>query len=143
MASQSIGPNKIEQYRHVLFLQSVEGGIAALMKQHATLLRPKFEAVTEILERELGGRGLATWSTPKGGYFVSLDTVQPVADKVVDLAKAAGVAVTPAGATYPGGVDPNNRNIRLAPTRPPLADVRRAMEAVAVSVRMASESSAA
>ena len=139
MGSQSIGPNKIEQYRHVLFLNSIEGGIAGLMKKHAALLRPKFDAVQHALESTLGGLDLATWTKPLGGYFVSLDTKKPVADRVVTLAKEAGVALTPAGATYPGGKDPNNANIRLAPTRPPLADVEKAMEVVAVCVKLASE----
>jgi DNA-binding transcriptional MocR family regulator len=139
MGTQSIGPNKIEQYRHVLFLRSVAGGIPGLMRQHAALLRPKFEAVDQILERELGGQGLATWTKPKGGYFISLDTAQPVARRVVALAKSAGVALTPAGATFPGYVDPNNRNIRLSPTRPPLAEVKQATEVVAVCVQLASE----
>ncbi len=139
MGAQSIGPNKIEQYRHVLFLQSVEGGIAGLMKQHAAMLRPKFDAVQHALESTLGGLDLATWTKPQGGYFVSLDTKKPIADRVVALAKDAGVALTPAGATYPGGKDPNNANIRIAPTRPPLAEVEKAMEVVAVCVKLASE----
>jgi aspartate/methionine/tyrosine aminotransferase len=139
LGTQSIGPNKIEQYRHVLFLRSVDGGVAGLMKQHAALLRPKFDAVQHALEATLGGLDLATWTKPLGGYFVSLDTKKPVADRVVALAKEAGVALTPAGATYPGGKDPNNANIRLAPTRPPLAEVEKAMEVVAVCVKLASE----
>jgi DNA-binding transcriptional MocR family regulator len=139
MGSQSIGPNKIEQYRHVMFLNSIEGGVAGLMKQHAALLRPKFDAVQEVLQENLGGRDLATWTRPLGGYFVSLDTKKPVADRVVALAKQAGVALTPAGATYPGGRDPDNANIRIAPTRPPLSEVRKAMEVVAVCVALASE----
>lgn len=138
MGSQSIGPNKIEQYRHVRFLESYPGGLGGLMRDHARLLRPKFEAVQRVLEEELGACGLARWSQPKGGYFVSLDTAKPVADRVVALAKDAGVALTPAGATYPGGVDPANRNIRLSPTRPPLEQVEQAMRVVAVCVQLAS-----
>ncbi len=83
---------------------------------------------------------MARWTKPKGGYFVSLDTEKPVASKVVQLAKEAGVALTPAGATYPFGKDPNDRNIRLSPTRPPLDQVKKAMEVVAVCVQLASES---
>jgi DNA-binding transcriptional MocR family regulator len=139
MGTQMICPNKIEQYRHVLYLQSVEGGIPAVMKAHAKLLRPKFDAVQQVLERELGGKGLAKWTRPAGGYFVSFDTSRPVADKVVELAKSAGVALTPAGATYPKGVDPENRNIRLSPSRPPRAEIEKAMEVVAVCVQLASE----
>jgi DNA-binding transcriptional MocR family regulator len=137
--TQMITPNKIEQYRHVLFLRKYPGGIPGIMKAHAKLLAPKFAAVDEILSRELGGKGLARWTKPKGGYFVSLDTEKPVASKVVALAKAAGVALTPAGATYPLGKDPGDRNLRLSPSRPPVDQVRKAMEVVAVCVELASE----
>jgi len=139
MGTQMITPNKVEQYRHVLFLSRYPGGIAGVMKAHAKLLAPKFAAVDEVLTRELGGKRLARFSKPKGGYFVSLDTEKPVASKVVQLAKEAGVALTPAGATYPFGKDPNDRNIRISPTRPPLDQVRKAMEVVAVCVQLASE----
>jgi len=138
LATQMITPNKVEQYRHVLFLGRYPGGISGIMKAHAKLLAPKFAAVDEILARELGGKGLARWTKPKGGYFVSLDTEKPVASKVVQLAKEAGVALTPAGATYPFGKDPNDRNIRISPTRPPVDQVRRAMEVVAVCIELAS-----
>ena len=108
------------------------------MSDHATLLRPKFDAVQEVLGRELGEDGrYATWTNPKGGYFVSLDTSCPVADRVVELAKGAGVALTPAGATYPHKKDPNNSNIRLSPSRPPVEEVAQAMEVVALCVKIA------
>jgi DNA-binding transcriptional MocR family regulator len=139
MGTQMITPNKVEQYRHVLFLSRYPGGIAGVMKAHAKLLAPKFAAVEDVLSKELGGKGLARWTKPKGGYFVSLDTEKSVASKVVQLAKDAGVALTPAGATYPFGQDPNDRNIRISPTRPPLDQVRKAMEVVAVCVALASE----
>ena len=135
----SIGPNKVEQQRHVAFLRGYPGGVEGLMRAHAALIAPKFAAVHEVLTRELGASGLASWKTPKGGYFISLDTALPVADRVVALADAAGVSLTPAGATYPGGQDPHNRNIRLAPTRPPLDEVRLAMEVVAACIVLASE----
>lgn len=135
---QFIGPNKIEQYRHVKFINSYPGGLAGLMKDHAANLRPKFEAVQEVLAKALGGNGrFATWTHPKGGYFVSLDTTQPVADRVVALAKEAGVALTPAGATYPFKKDPHNSNIRLSPSRPPASDVAKAMEVVALCIKIA------
>ncbi|MCA9919491.1 MAG: aminotransferase class I/II-fold pyridoxal phosphate-dependent enzyme [Anaerolineales bacterium] len=135
---QSIGPNKVEQYRHVKFINQYPGGLAGLMRDHATLLRPKFDAVQAVLGRELGEDGrFATWTNPKGGYFVSLDTVEPVADRVVELAKGAGVALTPAGATYPHKKDPNNSNIRLSPSRPPVEEVAKAMEVVALCVKIA------
>jgi DNA-binding transcriptional MocR family regulator len=137
--TQMITPNKLEQYRHVLFLSRTPGGIGGLMKAHAKLLAPKFNAVDEVLTRELAGKGLATWTKPKGGYFISLDTAKPVASKVVALAKDAGVALTPAGATYPFGKDPHDRNIRISPTRPPVEQVRKAMEVVAVCIQLASE----
>ncbi len=138
MGAQIISPNKVEQYRHVKFLTNYPGGITGLMKEHAKLLAPKFNIVQEVLERELGGSGLATWTNPKGGYFVSLDTTRPVADRVVTLAKGTGVALTPAGATYPHKKDPNNSNIRLSPSRPPVAEVEAAMEVVALCVKLAS-----
>lgn len=138
MGTQFIGPNKVEQYRHVKFLSSYPGGIDGLMRQHAKNLKPKFDAVVDILTRELGGTGLATWTNPQGGYFISLDTAKPVADRVVDLAKEAGVALTPAGATYPHKKDPNNANIRLSPSRPPVEEVVQAMEVVALCVKIAS-----
>ncbi len=138
LGAQSIGPNKIEQYRHVRFLQMYPGGVAGLMQEHAKLLAPKFQAVQEVLNRELGGTGLATWTHPKGGYFVSLDTAKPIADRVIALAKEAGVALTPAGATYPQKKDPHNRNIRLSPSRPPVAEVALAMEVVAACIKLAS-----
>ncbi|MEM9774018.1 MAG: aminopeptidase [Chloroflexota bacterium] len=134
----TIGPNKIEQYRHVRFFQTINGGIDGLMAQHADILKPKFDAVHRVLSEQLGDSGLATWTEPKGGYFISLDTAKPVASRVVELAKELGVALTPAGATYPGGVDPHNKNIRLAPSRPPLAEVEKAMEVVALCIKLAS-----
>jgi DNA-binding transcriptional MocR family regulator len=139
LGTQMITPNKVEQYRHVLFLSKYPGGIAGVMQAHRKLLAPKFAAVEEVLSRELGGKGLARWTKPKGGYFVSLDTEKPIASKVVELAKQAGVALTPAGATYPFGKDPKDCNIRISPTRPPVDQVRKAMEVVAVCVQLASE----
>jgi DNA-binding transcriptional MocR family regulator len=136
--TQFIGPNKVEQYRHVKFLSSYPGGIDGLMRDHAKNLKPKFDAVVDILTRELDGTGLATWTNPKGGYFISLDTAKPVASRVVELAKEAGVALTPAGATYPYKQDPNNANIRLSPSRPPVEEVAQAMEVVALCVKLAS-----
>ena len=132
-----IGPNKIEQYRHVKFLSKYPGGIAGLMKKHSEILKPKFDVVRKVLSRDLGGTGLAVWTKPQGGYFVSLDTTKPVAARVVELAKELGVKLTGAGATYPYG-DPNNSNIRLAPSRPPVEEVEAAMEIVAFCVKLAS-----
>ncbi|TSA82990.1 aminotransferase class I/II-fold pyridoxal phosphate-dependent enzyme [Deinococcus detaillensis] len=138
--AQSIGPNKVEQLRHVKFFEQYPGGVEGLMRRHAALLAPKFQAVHDVLSAELGEGGqYASWKSPKGGYFVSLDTALPVAERVVELAEQAGVSLTPAGATYPGGKDPHNRNIRLSPSRPPVAEVREAMQAVALCIKLASE----
>ncbi len=136
--TQYIGPNKAEQYRHYKFLSAYPGGVSGLMRAHARLLKPKFDVVEKVLSRELGGTGLAAWTRPEGGYFVSLSTAKPVASRVVGLAKAAGVAVTPAGATYPFGRDPADSNIRIAPTRPPLAEVEKAMEVLSLCIKLAS-----
>lgn len=135
---QSIGPNKIEQWRHVRFLEQYPGGLKGLMRDHAAIIKPKFEAVFRILDEEFNGTGLATWLTPKGGYFISFNTAKPVAERVVQLAAEAGVSLTPAGATYPGGKDPNNSNIRIAPTRPPLNEIEEAVRVMATCVKLAS-----
>ncbi len=137
LSAQTIGPNKAEQWRHVLFLRDYPNGLRGLMQEHAKILKPKFDKVQEILNRELGNLNLATWTDPRGGYFVSLDTAQPIASRVVELAKEAGLALTPTGATFPDGVDPSDRNIRLAPTRPPVEEVETAMEIVACCIKLA------
>jgi DNA-binding transcriptional MocR family regulator len=134
---QTIGPDKVNQLRHVRFFKDF-AGIRAHMAKHAALLRPKFEAVARIFEEELGGKGIAEWTRPRGGYFVSLDTPDGCASEVVRLAGEAGVKLTAAGATFPYGRDPRNRNIRIAPSLPPLAQVEQAMRVVAVCVELAS-----
>ncbi|WP_437606417.1 aminotransferase class I/II-fold pyridoxal phosphate-dependent enzyme [Sorangium sp. So ce834] len=134
---QTIGPDKVNQLRHVRFFKDYKG-LLSHMQKHAELMRPKFEAVTSIFERELGGKGIATWTSPRGGYFVSLDTPDGCAKEVVRLADKAGVKLTGAGATYPYGRDPRDRNIRIAPSLPPLDQIRVAMEVVAVCVQLAS-----
>lgn len=136
LSIQTIGHDKINQLRHVRFLRDA-AGVAAHMTKHAAILKPKFAAVTAILERRLGGQGVATWSDPAGGYFVSLDTPDGCAAKVVRMADEAGVKLTNAGATHPYGRDPRDRNIRLAPSFPPLAQVEQAMELVAICVEIA------
>jgi DNA-binding transcriptional MocR family regulator len=137
LAIQSIGPDKVNQLRHVRFFKDA-AGVRAHMQKHAALLRPKFDAVSRIFERELGGTGLAAWTKPRGGYFVSLDTLDGCASEVVKLADEAGVKLTPAGATFPLGKDPRNRNIRVAPSLPPASQVETAMEVVALCVKLAS-----
>ncbi|MGR3914820.1 MAG: aminotransferase class I/II-fold pyridoxal phosphate-dependent enzyme [Gammaproteobacteria bacterium] len=136
LAAQTIGPDKVNQLRLLQFCGTLER-LRAHMKKHAALLRPKFEAVWEILERELGGLGIAEWSKPRGGYFISLDIPDGCATRAVQLAGEAGVTLTAAGAPFPYGKDPRDRNIRIAPTYPALADVRTACEALAVCVKLA------
>jgi DNA-binding transcriptional MocR family regulator len=123
MAFQTIGPDKLNQLRHVLFFKDI-GGIMAHMKKHAAILSPKFEAVQRILDRELEGKNIARWSKPQGGYFVSIDTMEGCAAAVVKKAAEAGVKLTPAGSTYPYKNDPLDRNIRIAPSFPPLENVQ-------------------
>jgi DNA-binding transcriptional MocR family regulator len=137
LAIQTIGPDKLNQLRHVRFFKNA-AGVKAHMQKHAALLRPKFDAVTRLFERELGGSGLAAWTKPRGGYFVSLDTLDGCASEVVKLADEAGVKLTPAGATFPLGRDPRNRNIRVAPSLPPASQVETAMEVVTLCVKLAS-----
>jgi DNA-binding transcriptional MocR family regulator len=135
MSTMTIGPDKINQLRHVRFL---EGRIAQHMQQHAALIRPKFHAVLERLDQSLGELGVATWTHPKGGYFISFDTLPGIAQRVVARARAIGVTLTPAGATFPYGVDPNDSNIRIAPTFPRLADVEAATDVFVLCVELES-----
>ena len=134
---QTIGPDKVNQLRHVRFLKNPEN-LASHMAQHAALLRPRFECVLDTLERELAGRGMGSWSKPRGGYFVSFETLPGLAKRVVALAGDIGVKLTPAGATFPYGEDPNDSNIRLSPTFPSLEDLTAAMGAFVVCVKLAS-----
>jgi len=134
---QTIGPDKINQLRHTQVLPDA-ASVAVHMRKHAAILQPKFAAVEEILARELGGTGTATWSRPRGGYFVSVDTLDGFAAKVVAMADAAGVKLTKAGATFPYGKDPRDRNIRLAPSMPGQKEIEQAMELFAICVKRAS-----
>ncbi|MDX1734625.1 MAG: aminotransferase class I/II-fold pyridoxal phosphate-dependent enzyme [Halioglobus sp.] len=134
---RTIGPDKINQLRHVRFFGDM-GNLKAQMARHAAIIRPRFEAVLEVLERELAGSGMGSWLAPRGGYFISFDTLPGLAREVVRLAADVGVKLTPAGATFPYGEDPADRNIRLAPTFPALDDVVAAAEAFAVCVKLAS-----
>ena len=108
------------------------------MRKHADILRPKFEAVEEILERELGGLGIGEWTKPRGGYFISFDSLEGCAADIVARCKKAGVIMTPAGATYPYGKDPHDSNIRIAPSYPPLDDLKTAAELFALCVKLSS-----
>jgi aspartate/methionine/tyrosine aminotransferase len=137
MFFQTIGPDKLNQLRHVLFFKDM-AGIEAHMKKHATILKPKFDAVQNILEKELAGKNVATWSRPNGGYFVSFDTMDGCTQAVVDMAAGTGVKFTPAGATFPYSQDPRDRNIRIAPSFPPVEDIRLAMEVLATCTQLVS-----
>jgi len=134
-SKQTIGPDKVNQLRHVRFFKDL-AGIKAHMAKHAAILRPKFEAVWRVLRDELGQTQLATWTTPRGGYFVSLDTPAGHARNVVKLAAEAGVKLTEAGATFPYGKDPADRNIRLAPSFPTLLEIELATRVVATCVKL-------
>ena len=133
---RGIGPNKVNQLAHARLLGDVQG-LHSLMKQHANSLAPKFEAVIGILQGRLGEYGVAQWTEPEGGYFISLDVLDGSATRVWELAKDAGITLTKAGASFPGGVDEQDQNIRLAPSLPPLDEVRTAMDGVATCVLLA------
>ena len=137
MTVQTIGHDKVNQLRHVRFFGDIHGMIEH-MRKHADILRPKFEAVLEILERELGGLGIGEWTKPKGGYFISFDSLDGCAKDIVAKCKKAGVVMTGAGATYPYGKDPHDSNIRIAPSYPPLSDLIIATELFALCVKLSS-----
>ncbi len=134
---QMIGHDKLNQLRHALFLHDGEG-IAEHMQKHAALIAPKFELVVKMLEEKLADTGCASWTNPRGGYFISFDGPEGTAKRIVDLAKGAGVTMTGAGATYPYKRDPKDSNIRIAPTLPPLAELEQAMEVFICCVKLAS-----
>lgn len=133
---QTISYDKMNQLRHVKFFGNLDG-IKAHMKKHAAIMKPKFDMVIEHLEKELGDLGIASWLDPKGGYFISLDVMNGCAKRVGELCKEAGVTLTTVGATYPYGNDPNNSNIRIAPSLPPVAELDLATQILCVSVRIA------
>ncbi|HPF81176.1 PLP-dependent aminotransferase family protein [Nostocoides australiense] len=132
----SIGPDKVNQLRHVQFFTNAQG-VRDHMVKHREILAPKFAAVDAALTAELAGLGVAEWTKPTGGYFVNLDVVDGTAGRVVQLAKEAGIVLTPAGASFPHGHDPRDRNIRLAPSFPVLEEVETAMAGVATCVALA------
>jgi DNA-binding transcriptional MocR family regulator len=136
MSARTIGPDKLNQLRHVRFLKD-EAGILQLMDRHRAIIAPKFQKVLEIFEQKLSGISGVSWTKPKGGYFISLDVPQGCARRVVALAKEAGVELTPAGSTHPYEKDPVDRTIRIAPTFPELRDVAQAAEGVALCVLLA------
>jgi DNA-binding transcriptional MocR family regulator len=136
LTPQTIGPDKLNQLRHVRFLKD-DTAILRLMDRHKAVLAPKFQKVLDIFDEKLAGVPDVSWTRPKGGYFISLEVGKGCASRVVALAKEAGIVLTPAGATHPYGKDPDDRTIRIAPSFPELAEVARAAEGVALCVLLA------
>lgn len=136
MSFQTIGYDKLNQLMHVRFLKNRETTLMHMQK-HAALLKPKFDAVLRALDAEIAPLGIADWHRPKGGYFVSLNALPGTAKQTLAYCKAAGVVMTGAGATYPGGVDPKDTNIRIAPSYPPLRELEQAMQVFCTSLKLA------
>ena len=136
LSKRTIGPDKVNHLRHAMLLKDADG-VRALMRRHREILAPKFAEVTSLLAERLGGYGVASWTSPEGGYFVSLDVADGTATRVVALAKGAGIAMTGAGAAFPYGKDPRDRNIRIAPSFPSPADVTAAIEGLTTCVLLA------
>lgn len=134
---QTIGHDKINQLRHVRYFDGIHGMVEH-MRKHAEILRPKFEAVEDILEEELGGLGIGRWTKPKGGYFIAFDSMDGCAKKIVARCKKVGLIMTKAGATYPYGKDPRDSSIRIAPSFPPLDDLILAMHLFSLCVKLTS-----
>ena len=133
---KSIGPDKVNQLRHLRFLRDADG-VRLHMMRHQQLLAPKFELVLDILDRRLSDSKIASWTEPKGGYFISLDVLPGTAKRTVGLAKDAGIAVTEAGASFPYRKDPDDTNIRIAPSFPPLPDLAEAIDGLATCALLA------
>lgn len=134
--TQTIGPDKMNQLRHVLFLHDIDG-VRNLMQGHRAILEPKFKLCQRMLKEQVGELGIAKWNDPNGGYFISVDVMEGCAKRVVQLCKEAGVILTDAGATYPYGNDPQDSNIRLAPSFPPLDELEQAMEVFCAAIKLA------
>ena len=133
---QMISYDKVNQLRHVRYLKD-RAGTLALMKRHAAIMAPKFRVVKDALEKEIRPCGFGSWNNPKGGYFVSMNTMAGTAGRALALCREAGVEMTPAGATYPYGIDPNDQNIRIAPSLPPVEELEQAMEIFCCSLKLA------
>lgn len=136
MSIQMISYNKMNQLRHVRYLKDKEHTLE-LMKRHAAILAPKFEMVTSILDREIKPLEFANWVRPKGGYFISFNTMPGTAKRALALCKEAGLTMTSAGATFPYGIDPNDSNIRIAPSLPPLSELEAAMGIFCTCLKLA------
>jgi DNA-binding transcriptional MocR family regulator len=137
LSDQMIGFDKVNQLRHVRFLKDSDG-IKAHMAKHRDIIKPKFDLVLNKLEEHLAGKNMASWNSPRGGYFISLDTRPGLATTIISMAADAGVKLTPAGATFPYGKDPENTNIRLAPTFPGLVELESAVGVFVTCVELAS-----
>ncbi len=136
MSVQTIGPDKLNQLKHVRFFKDFDN-VKEHMRKHASILRPKFELVLDTLDRELGELGICTYNRPRGGYFVSFFATKGCAKKIVSYCKEAGLTLTTAGATYPYGNDPDDSNIRIAPSFPSLDELKKAIEVFCVCVKLA------
>ena len=134
--AQTIGPDKINQLRHVRYFTNAEG-IVDHMRLHGMVLKPKFDVVLQTLKKELAPAGIASWTEPKGGYFISLDVYEGTAKETYRLASEAGVKMTNAGATFPYGRDPHDKNLRLAPSFPPLEELSAAIHVICVCAKLA------
>ncbi len=137
MGYRTIGFDKLNQLRHAKYFKTYRG-IEEHMKHHAAIIKPKFDVVKYMLDKEIAPRGIGSWSNPRGGYFISFNSPDGCAKRIVQLAKDAGVIMTGAGAAYPYHKDPNDRNIRIAPTFPTVDELRQAMEVFCLCVRIAS-----
>lgn len=137
MTIQTIGPDKLNQLRHVKYFKNIDG-MKAHMKKHAAIMRPKFEAVLAVLEQELGGLGIGTWTRPRGGYFISFEAMEGCAKAIVNKCGEAGVVMTGAGATYPYKADPRDSNIRIAPTFPSEEELSLATDLFVLCVKLVS-----
>ena len=137
MTIQTIGHDKVNQLRHVRYFKNLDG-IKAHMRKHADIIRPKFEAVLAVLDKELGGLGIGEWTRPRGGYFISFDAMEGCAKAIVAKCKEAGVVLTGAGATFPYGVDPKDSNIRIAPTYPTADEMAEASDLFVLCVKLVS-----
>ena len=133
---QTIGYDKVNQLRHVRFFKDIHG-MTEHMKKHAEILRPKFEMILNLFDTELAGRGVGDWFKPKGGYFISLNVLPGTAKRVYELCKTAGLTLTTVGATFPYGVDPNDTNLRIAPTFPTNEDLKTACSVLCLCVKLA------
>lgn len=135
MTRQTIGFDKINMLRHVAFFRNLEG-VKEHMKLHAAVLRPKFDVVLNTLQQRLGDNGVATWHKPNGGYFISVNLMEGCAKKTVQMLSEAGVVLTPAGSTYPYKQDPQDSNLRIAPTFPSLAELQTAIDLFCIAAEL-------